>query len=199
MKKYLIFAGVNGAGKTTFYQTDKNVAAMPRVNVDEIVRDIGNWNNPGDVLKAGRVAVGRIREFFAEGISFNQETTLCGRSIISNIEKAKTLGYRIEVFYVGLASPELAVERVARRVEAGGHGIPKEDILRRYDESMKNLLYILPLCDSLAVYDNTDSFRRIAVFQDGQCIYLNKDRPQWFDRLFQRDLSENDVIAKNDH
>ena len=99
MKKYLIFAGVNGAGKTTFYQTDKNVAAMPRVNVDEIVRDIGNWNNPGDVLKAGRVAVGRIREFFAEGISFNQETTLCGRSIISNIEKAKTLGYRIEVFY----------------------------------------------------------------------------------------------------
>ena len=88
---------------------------------------------------------------------------------------------------------------MARRVEAGGHGIPKEDILRRYDESMKNLLYILPLCDSLAVYDNTDSFRRIAVFQDGQCIYLNKDRPQWFDRLFQRDLSEKDVIAKNDH
>ena len=164
MKRYLIFAGVNGAGKTTFYQTDANVTSMPRVNVDEIVREIGTWSNANDVQKAGRIAVRRIREYLSEGISFNQETTLCGRSIINNIEKAKALGYRIEVFYVGLASPELAVERVSMRVAAGGHGIPEEDIIRRYSESMKNLLYILPICDTLAVYDNTDTFRRIAVF-----------------------------------
>lgn len=29
MKKYVLFAGVNGAGKTTFYQTNQELLEMP--------------------------------------------------------------------------------------------------------------------------------------------------------------------------
>ena len=42
MKKYIIIAGVNGAGKSTLYQTIASLKEMPRVNVDEIVREIGD-------------------------------------------------------------------------------------------------------------------------------------------------------------
>ena len=45
MKKYVIIAGVNGAGKSTLYQTDDNLKGLSRVNVDEIVREIGDWKN----------------------------------------------------------------------------------------------------------------------------------------------------------
>lgn len=45
MKKYIIFAGVNGAGKSTLYQTNSQLFDMPRINVDEIVRDFENWKN----------------------------------------------------------------------------------------------------------------------------------------------------------
>lgn len=61
MKKYVIVAGVNGAGKSTLYQTYANLKELPRVNVDEQLR----------------------------GSSFNQKTTLCGRTIIKNIREAR--------------------------------------------------------------------------------------------------------------
>lgn len=35
-----------------------------------------------DVLKAGKITVRKIKEYFEQGISFNQETTLCGASIV---------------------------------------------------------------------------------------------------------------------
>lgn len=65
---------------------------------------------------------------FDNGLSFNQETTLCGNSIIHNIKKAKELEYTIQMHYVGVQSAEIAKERVHQRVLAGGHGIPDSDI-----------------------------------------------------------------------
>ena len=125
MKKYIVIAGVNGAGKSTLYQTIENLKEMPRVNVDEIVREIGDWKNIADVFKAGKMAVKRIMQYFDEGITFNQETTLCGQTIIRNILKAKELGYFIELHYVGVDSVEVAKDRVKYRVQQGGHGIPE--------------------------------------------------------------------------
>ena len=55
---------------------------MPRVNTDEIVRDFGDWRNVADVMTAGKIAVKKIVRYFDEGITFNQETTLCGKSIM---------------------------------------------------------------------------------------------------------------------
>ena len=44
---------------------------MPRVNTDEIVKELGDWRNTSDVLKAGKIAVQLIDKYFSEGISFN--------------------------------------------------------------------------------------------------------------------------------
>lgn len=43
MKRYILYAGVNGAEKSTLYQTTKCKDSMPRINTDEIVRQIGEW------------------------------------------------------------------------------------------------------------------------------------------------------------
>ena len=89
MKKYILIAGVNGVGKSTLYQSLQELQDMPRVNTDEIVKEFGDWRNIGDVIAAGKIAVKRISQYFDEGITFNQETTLCGKSILSNIKRAK--------------------------------------------------------------------------------------------------------------
>lgn len=52
------------------------------MNTDEIVRDFGDWRNVADVMTAGKIAVKKIVRYFDEGITFNQETTLCGKSIM---------------------------------------------------------------------------------------------------------------------
>ena len=66
MKKYVIYAGVNGAGKSTFYNM-KSQYNLPRVNTDEIVKELGDWKNVTDVMKAGKIAVKRINNIFHKG------------------------------------------------------------------------------------------------------------------------------------
>ena len=180
MKEYILFAGVNGAGKTTLYNTNQVYADLVRVNVDETVRKFGSWKNQEDVIKAGLICVRTIHDCFEKGLSFNQETTLCGKSIIKNIHEAKERGYRVELYYVGLASPELAKARVQERVRCGGHGIPEEDIERRYHESLRNLSAVLPLCDKITIYDNSEEFRKLSEYENGICIWSTQKKPEWF-------------------
>ena len=183
MKKYIIIAGVNGAGKSTLYQTIESLKEMPRVNVDEIVREIGDWKNMSDVFKAGKIAVKRISQYFVESITFNQETTLCGQTIIRNILKAKELGYFIELHYVGVDSVEIAKDRVKHRVQQGGHGIPESDIEKRYEETFERLNSILKECNLIAFYDNTESFRRFAICKNGELVRISHNVPKWFSKV----------------
>lgn len=179
MCRYVIFAGVNGAGKTTLYQSNIKIQNMPRVNLDEIVRVFGKWDNIKDVTKAGEIAIKKIREYFANKISFNQETTLCGNSIVKNIITAKKLGYSIEIYYVGLNSADLAVERVKERVVKGGHGVPETDIKRRYFNSLIQLKKVLGYCDKVELFDNSGVFRRIAIYENNKWNLLVSDIPVW--------------------
>lgn len=131
-KIYTIFAGVNGAGKSTLYQQYKYNLNETRINPDEIVQKIGSWKNDKDQMMAAKIAVKRIKECMENGESFNQETTLSGKSIFKTIEKAKNMGYKIYMHYVGLESADLAKERVKQRVLKGGHSIPEDIIEKRY-------------------------------------------------------------------
>ena len=188
MKKYILFAGVNGAGKTTLFQTVGIYKELPRVNMDEIVREFGSWKNGADVLKAGKIAVRKVEDFFTKGESFNQETTLCGHSILKNIETARNLGYEVELYYVGLSSVNLAKQRVEQRVRNGGHGIPPKDIERRYIESLENLKKIILICDRVKIYDNTQSFRKVASYIRGECKDCVENPPEWCDIFLQEQV-----------
>lgn len=182
MKKYILIAGVNGAGKSTLYQTLDSLKDIPRINTDEIVRSFGNWKNADDVMKAGKIAVKKIQECFDKGITFNQETTLCGSSIIRNIKKAKELGYEVELHYVGVNSAEIAKERIAYRVLQGGHGVPDMDVERRYIESLNRLREVLDLCEMVVLYDNTEAFRRFAIYKNGEICSVSGTQPEWYKR-----------------
>ena len=37
MKRYILIAGVNGAGKTTFYSTEEKFGDLIKINFDETV------------------------------------------------------------------------------------------------------------------------------------------------------------------
>ena len=58
-------------------------------------------------------------------------------------------GYRLNLIYFWLQSPELALERVHKRVASGGHNIPEDVVRRRYERGRINLMQLyLPLCDT---------------------------------------------------
>ena len=101
------------------------------------------------------------------GESFNQETTLCGHSIIKNIRIARKLGYFIDLNYVGIDSAKSAIQRVEQRVRDGGHGVPASDIERRYEETLCNLNTVICECDRVRLYGNSKSFRKQGYLQSG--------------------------------
>ncbi len=183
MQKYILIAGVNGAGKSTLFHVLDELKDMPRVNTDEIVKQFGDWNNISDTFKAGKQAVKMINDFFDKGITFNQETTLCGNNILKNIKKAKMLGYYVELHYVGVENVDIAKKRVAHRVSVGGHGIPEEDIERRYIETFNNLNIIISECDRISFYDNTSEFERFAIIEGGTTVILVNNIPDWFEKV----------------
>ena len=96
MKKYTIVAGVNGAGKSTLYQLNPRLRNERRINADEILKEMGlDWHHFPNVVMAGKEAVKRLDSYINEGISFNQETTLCGKAVIKTIKSAKEKGFVI--------------------------------------------------------------------------------------------------------
>jgi predicted ABC-type ATPase len=91
-----------------------------------------------------------------ERLDYTFETTLGGKTITALLERAIAQKIEVRMWYVGLRSPELNVERVHARVAKGGHDIPEAKIHERYRESLLNLIRLLPNLTELLVYDNTE-------------------------------------------
>lgn len=72
-----------------------------------------------------------------------------------SLTQAAQQGIELHIWYVGLSSLALHIERVQARVSRGGHDIPRDDIRRRYEQSRLNLITLLPHLTTLRVYDNS--------------------------------------------
>jgi predicted ABC-type ATPase len=137
-------------------------------------------------MLAMRESVRRIAEYLGRGLSFNQETTLAGKKSLLDIRRAKEAGYHIVMFYVGVDDAGIAQQRIARRVEWGGHGIKPEDVQRRYHISLNQLRQAKELCDELYLFDNTTALTYACSFKRGILCHFGKLRPgSWVERWFQ--------------
>lgn len=181
-KNFYLFAGVNGVGKTTLFNAmNGNVKKSFRINSDEIVREIGKWDSETDQVKAAKIAVGLRNECMEKGNSFNEETTLTGKTILKLIDKVREKNYKLHLFYVGVGSPDISKERIKKRVADGGHHIPDEIVDKRYKESLKNFEKILKEFNNVVVYDNSVRFRTLLRIIDKKVIKIADDLPEWIE------------------
>ena len=198
MKKvFYLFAGVNGAGKSTLYNSESlnnDIKNTIRVNTDEIVREIGDWKNNSDQLKAAKIAINLRNECFLYGKSFNEETTLTGKTILKTIDRAKELGYELQLFYVGVSSTEIAKERIKSRVEKGGHHIENDIVEKRYYESLKNLKEILLKFDKVYLYDNSKKYKNIFSFSNNKILFKDNKSISWAKEAIE--IIENNIKNK---
>ena len=152
-----IIAGPNGAGKTTAaHNLLPDVLHCPNfVNADEIARGLSPFAPETVSFQAGRIMLQRIDELLPQKVDFAIETTLSTRSYVQLVRCAQALGYKVHLIFFFLENEEQAIARVAQRVSNGGHGIPEEDIRRRFTRGIYNLINLyMPICDSVLVYNN---------------------------------------------
>ena len=176
----VVVAGPNGAGKSTTAPVllRENLNIDQFVNADLIALGLSPLAPERSAFAAGRIMLKRIHKLSEEGMTFAFETTLAARSYAPFLRKAKQAGYLVHVIYIWLNSAELAVARVAHRVQQGGHNVPREVIERRYQRGLKNLFSIyIPLANSWTLCDN--SGRELIVVAQGE----GGAEPQVFDAL----------------
>ncbi|HEX7729127.1 MAG TPA: zeta toxin family protein [Terracidiphilus sp.] len=182
MKEILILGGPNGAGKTTAARVlvGEFLGLKRFVNADELARGVDGASEAATALAAGRLMLERMRQLVRHGESFAFETTLSGKTYAHLLADCKAKGWRITLVYFWLSSPNLAVERVARRVSMGGHSIPTEVIKRRFHAGIVNLLGLyLPLADEGMIYDNTEHPRILIASKVNERPLVIHDSKRW--------------------
>jgi predicted ABC-type ATPase len=181
-----VLAGVNGAGKSSIG------GAFLRANQHE-------YFNPDHAAR-------RIMKM--KGASINEANALAWQEgklrLESAIETRRSYSFEstLDVWFVGLSTPEQHIARVRARVASGGHDIPEEMIRQRWDSSRRNVIALMPFLADLWVFDNShegDSSagtipppRELVYWSDGAIVSPEADTlaatPEWAKPIIARAL-----------
>lgn len=163
-------AGPNGAGKTTFFHAHLADLGLPFVNADALAAELAI-----DAYAAARVAESLRRALLAQRESFVFETVFSDPvgDKVGFLEQAHQAGYTVVVCYITLATAAQSVERVAMRVSQGGHDVPDEKLVARFNRSLANLQLAITRIPHVLVFDNSElahPFRLVALYEQGQLL-----------------------------
>jgi|TARA_R100001480_G_scaffold103666_2_gene106634 predicted ABC-type ATPase len=154
-----VIAGVNGAGKSSVAGANIRHKGADYFNPDEVARDLRADNPALSEAEANgqawQMGYEQLLRAIDEGQDYIFETTLGGNTICQTLHDAIDRGEEVRVFFVGLASPELHIARVAARVSRGGHPIPEAKIRERWISAIHNLMGLIPRCTAVSVFDNS--------------------------------------------
>ena len=186
-----VLAGVNGAGKSSIGGSALRARGQDWYNPDEVARELQCRfsDRPTNEINARvwREGLSRLKQAILTDTHFAFETTLGGNTITGTLLDAIAGGIRVDVWFCGLASVDLHIQRVAERVARGGHDIPENLIRKRYRRSMRNLCRLAPGLNQLVVYDNTlplqrnykPQLRKLLQARDKRLLHYETDMPEW--------------------
>ena len=180
--QFFLVAGPNGAGKSTMSATIKR--RFPSVQVidpDTIAKEMtGSFATvEKEQFSAGKKALMLVKRCIDEGQSFIVESTISGSTYLKFAHQARHNGFRTTFIYIGINGVKLSEERVAKRVELGGHSIPVNDIRRRYPRSLTNLKEHIKVFESAHIYDNSHDYQWVCDYRNGLLHKTSNSMPSW--------------------
>jgi predicted ABC-type ATPase len=177
----IVLAGHNGSGKSTmWYPKLSSVLKIPLINADRMMMSmlpnvhpeqrLPDWaselrDNDKSWMKVAQEGVQAfVAKALANKVPFAMETVFSYwedngdgtfASKIDNIRDMQAAGYFVVLFFVGLATPELSLMRVASRVAMGGHTVPNETLYRRFPKTQTAISHSLQVVDAAILVDNS--------------------------------------------
>ncbi len=191
----VVYAGPNGSGKSTITEEDIGGRGFPDlyINADDIAgeQDIGPYEAAVEAARIRRAALDA-------GISFAMETVMSTPDKTEFMREAKKKGYRVHLEYITTQDSDLNALRVHARVLSGGHDVPEDKILSRYDRSMELLPKAVEIADSATIYNN--SFEDPVVIAEktvaeGIVIYPRQSPSRWNEREILKLLGIKDAVV----
>lgn len=178
-----IIAGPNGAGKSTFYQRVIGpVTGLPFINADLIAREYWPDAAEANAYEAAAMAAAARTAAFEAGRSFATETVFSHPSKVELVRQASGAGYLVSLHVIAVPE-DLAVARVAMRVEHGGHDVPEDKIRQRYARLWGLVVEACASADETSVYANVQArrgsaFRPLMSLRFGRLISA-AELPPW--------------------
>jgi predicted ABC-type ATPase len=125
----------------------------------------------------GMIVSDLIREYLlSNGISFTMETVFSHPDKLELIRKAIAKGYKVYLYFVSTEDPLINVKRVA----AGGHDVPHNKIVERYERTMNNLYEAVKLSYRAYIFDNSGKTTiKIAEKDKDGTVYIEESVPEW--------------------
>lgn len=165
----VVFAGPNGSGKSTFTELLK--PPFDYINADDIKK----------VLKCSDLEAAQTAQQQRETHLLNMEN-FCFETVMSTdrnlilLQRAKEKGYFIRCYYILTADPLINIERVRSRVSEGGHDVPADKIITRYNRALELVKDVVAVSDICHIYDNSyeEPFRIFKKRKD-KCCYQECD------------------------
>lgn len=172
-------AGSNGAGKTTFYHSHLQLAALRFINADTLSHELEI-----DPYAAAQVADALRRQLVQQRESFVFETVFSDPvgDKLAFLKASAKAGYTVVLCFIGISTSQISEERVAMRVSQGGHDVPTEKLLARFPRTLANLQVAIRDLPHVLIFDNDDlrrPFHKIAAFENGKLIFREKSLPKW--------------------
>jgi predicted ABC-type ATPase len=152
-----MIAGPNGSGKTTLttFIKERGFDLGRYINPDEIAKGLaGSYDER--VRAAQNAAVIARADCIVRGVSFTFETVMSHPSKLEVLKSATEAGFETILYFVGTKSAALNVERVRQRVDMGGHDVPTDKIIQRYERSIALLPEALSIASRAFVFDNSN-------------------------------------------
>ncbi|MGY4253689.1 putative ABC-type ATPase [Bradyrhizobium sp. USDA 4516] len=152
----LMIAGPNGSGKTTLIRhlLRKGIDLGEYINPDDIAAEL--QGSPDERTRSAQAIADQRRDECIKGrLSFSFETVMSHPSKIEVLVRAKEAGYRVLLYFIGTDDPRTNIDRVALRVSQGGHNVPNEKIVNRWQRTMLLLQQAIRSSDQSYVFDNS--------------------------------------------
>lgn len=181
MSRLDLVAGPNGAGKSTFVARvlAEQQPGSPFVNADEIVRHRWPDDPEKHAYEAAAVAEATRTALIERGEQFIAETVFSHPSKLALIDQARAAGYFVAL-HVLMLPEDVAVSRVAGRVERGGHSVPETKIRERYGRLWALVAVAAAKVQSADFWDNStlDGPELVAEMAAGQLL-APPEWPSW--------------------
>ena len=190
-KNLIVIAGPNGSGKSTLikqYIEFYKLGDYEYINSDIYARNLfsDTEDEKEKYLKAFEVEKTRKETAMNENRNFIMETVNSSDKNFGFYKRCKENGYKITVIFIATETSVINVRRVDKRVLQGGHGVPEDKIISRYDKSIENAKPLLSFADTVCVFDNSiDDLPPKLCYYDGDGyhyeseIFMCENLPSW--------------------
>ena len=151
-----LVAGPQGSGKSTFFPVSGR--GHDAFNIDDHRKKLNDGSSQNISVAIQKKATADY-EAFVEGhirkkTSFSMEVTLAKEITFDQARRARRAGLAVHLTYIA-ANLADCIERMANRIELGGHGVKLSVLENTYAVSMGNLKRAIREFDIVLVYDNS--------------------------------------------